>query len=200
MGNKTKLQKVQSDSQLLSGIQKNFPSTTFTVQSGPQTTAQVVTVLQARINAAQAAWTAKTAYHSAVVACDQEVEQTDPLIEGIRQNILTMYSASPQILSDCGVSPRKPRKLLTAQQKVVAAAKAKATRIARGTMSAKQKATIKGTAPATVVINTNGSGTSVTPPATAPVAPRRRTGSPTRSRGVTRKSSPWGDVPLLVGE
>jgi hypothetical protein len=177
MAKKSKSQKVQSDTQLLSGLQKNFPSATFTILSGPQTTAQMVTVLQARINAAQAASTAKTAFHAAVVACDQEEEETESLVEGLRQNILTMYSASPQILSDCGISPRKPRKPLTPQQKVIAAAKAEATRKARGTMSAKQKATIKGTSPATVVIHTDGSDASATPPASAPAAPATTNGS-----------------------
>jgi hypothetical protein len=176
---RAKAQQVQSDTQLMNGMQKNFPSTTFTIQSGQQTTAQVVTVLQARINAALAVLTAKTAYHAAVVACDQEEEQTEPLVQGIRQTILTMYSASPQILSDCGVSPRKERAPLTAQQKVIAAAKAKATRAARGTMTAKEKAAIKGTVPATVVINTDGSSASPTPPATPPAAPAVTNGSTT---------------------
>jgi chorismate mutase len=176
---KTKAQKIQSDTQLMNGMQKNFPSTTFTIQSGQQTTAQVATVLTARINAAQAVLTAKAAYHSAVVAYEQEEEQTEPLVQGIRQTILTMYSASPQILSDCGVSARKANTPLTAQQKVVAAAKAKATRAARGTMTAKEKAAIKGTVPATVVINTDGSSASPTPPATPPAAPATTNGSST---------------------
>jgi chorismate mutase len=159
MATKTKADKTQSDTQLLNGLQKNLPSTTFTVQSGPQTTAQVATVLQERIDAAQAVSEAKTAYHAAVVAYEEVEARTEPLVQDIRQSVLTMYSTSPQILSDCGVSPRRERTPLTSEAKVVAAARAKATRTARGTMSAKKKARIKGTVAPTVVIQTNGTST-----------------------------------------
>jgi hypothetical protein len=172
---KTRSQAVLSDTQLLNGIQKHFPSTTFTIQSGPQTTAQVATVLQARVDKAQAVIAAKTAYHAAVVASQQEDADSDVLVQAVRQTILTMYSTSPQILSDCGVTERKPRTPLTAEQRVIAAAKARATRAARGTMSAKKKATIKGTAPATIVVTASGSSGAPEPAATPPAAPATTT-------------------------
>jgi len=165
---RSRTQMVQADTQLLNGIQKHFPSTTFTIQSGPVTTAQVVDALNGRITSAQAVVTAKLGYHAVVVADEQEVQKTDPLVQDVRQSILTMYSTSPQVLSDCGVSPRKLPAPLTPEQKVVRAAKARATRAARGTMSAKKKAAIVGSVPETITISTGASGSGASPPAVAP--------------------------------
>jgi len=174
---RSRSQAVQSDTQLLNGIQKHFPSATFNVQGGPQTTAQMVGVIQGRIGAAQAVLTAKAGYHSAVAVSDQLDAQTDAYVHDVRQGIL-LSSTSPEVLSDCGVAPRKPPRPLTAEQKVVRAAKAKATRLARGTMSAKKKASITGTVPATITVATDGSS-GATPPATPPAAPATTNGSST---------------------
>ena len=157
---------VQSDNQLLARIQKHYPSTTFSTRSGPVTVAQVADAVGGRSTAAQAVVTAGTAYHAAVVAEEQKVVSTEPLLSDVRQCILAMFPP-PEVLSDCGVSPRKKPAPLTPQQRVVRAAKAKATRLARGTMSAKQKALIKGTVPATLSVATDGSVTPAPVPAPA---------------------------------
>jgi hypothetical protein len=163
---KSRADEVQADNQLLAGIQKHYPSTTFSTRSGPVTVAQVADAVGGRSTTAQAVVTAKTAYHVAVVADEQKVILTEPLLADVRQCILAMFPP-PEVLSDCGVSPRKKPAPLTPEQRVVRAAKAKATRLARGTMSAKQKALIQGTVPATVTLATDGSVTPATPPAPA---------------------------------
>ena len=173
---RSRAQVIQSDTRLLSGIEKHFPSTTFNVQGSPQTAAQMEGVIQGRIGAAEAVLTAKAGYHAAVTVSDQLNAQTDAYLHDVRQSI-RMSSTSPEVLSDCGVAPRKPPRPLTSEQRVVRAAKAKATRIARGTMSAKKKATITGTVPATLTVATNGSP--APQPATPPATPATTNGSST---------------------
>jgi hypothetical protein len=70
-----------------------------------------------------------------------------------------------QALAGFGLAPHKVPAPLTAEQKAVAVAKREATRVARGTKSAKQKKSVKGNVTAALVV------TPATPaPAEAPVA------------------------------
>jgi hypothetical protein len=57
------------------------------------------------------------------------------------------FGSSPEVLNDFGLKPHKAKTLLTAEQKVIAAEKAKATRAARHTMGVRQKAAIHGQVP-----------------------------------------------------
>ena len=99
----------------------------------PVTAARVADAVGGRSTAAQAVVTAKTAYHAAVVAEEQKGIVTGALLYDVRQCILAMFP-TPEILSDCGVSPTKHPAPLTPEQRVVRAAKAKATRLDRGTI------------------------------------------------------------------
>ena len=178
---KSRADEVQADNQLLAGIQKHYPSTTFSTRSGPVTVAQGADAVGGRSTTAQAVVTAKTAYHVAVVADEQKVILTEPLLSDVRQCILAMFPL-PEVLSDRGVSPRKKPAPLTPQQRVVRAAKAKATRLARGTMSAKKKALIKGTVPATLSVATDGS------PGASPHASPPAAASPATTNGISPHS------------
>src|SRR5579859_7736548 len=97
----TRSQVVQSDTQLLNGIQEHLSSTTFNVQGSPQTAAQIVEVLQGRIDTAQTVVTTKGAFHAAVVADELKVSQTDAYVHDVHRAIL-LATQSPQVLSDCG--------------------------------------------------------------------------------------------------
>src|SRR6202035_2367644 len=82
------------------------------------------------------------------------------------------FTGATQTLADFGLEPPKARKPLTSEQRAAAAAKATATRKARGTTSKKQKLAIKGN-----VIGVNV--TPVTEPAAAtPPAPAQEPVSP----------------------
>jgi hypothetical protein len=54
------------------------------------------------------------------------------------------FGSSPDVLADFGLHPPKVRAPLTVEAKTAAAAKRKATRAARHTQGAKQKAKVKG--------------------------------------------------------
>jgi len=82
--------------------------------------------------------------------------------QDLRTYILGSYgTAALQMLQDFGFTPPKPRGgKKTASTKAQAVVQAKATRVARHTMGKRQKAKIKGTAPAQPVTTP---GPTVTP-------------------------------------
>jgi hypothetical protein len=174
MSTLTKTKQVNADTVLLAGIQKHFANGTFTIQGQPETTAQIAAVIQGRIDKETAITTAKTAWHAAVLASRDMETSTASFVADVRQTILAMYSNSPQVLDDCGVTARKPPTPLTAAQQVVAAAKRKATRAARHTMSPNQKAGVTGSLTGPVTVQLDGSASPPSPqpaaPAAAPVA------------------------------
>jgi hypothetical protein len=173
MRSRTKSQKNNADIAMIAGIQKYLPAATFLVDGQSQPSTQVVTVLQGRVNAANAVLTAEATWHGAVDTSDALYASTDAYVAAVRTTVLAMYASQPAILTAFAVKPRKQPAPRTAEEKVVSAAKAKATRTARGTMSAKKKATIVGTVTGAVMVPVDGSASSVVsspPPAAAPPA------------------------------
>jgi hypothetical protein len=177
---------MQADQALMAGIQAHNSTSTFTIQSGVQTSAQVVAVLEARVAKTLAVFTARAALHQAVLDSRAESANTAGYVKDLRQTLLAMYSNSSQTLSDYGIVVPKPRSPLSPEQKVIASAKRAATRAARHTQGKVQKAKIQGTITGPVVVQIDGSsqvassgnGTSgasasaATPPAPAmPAAP-----------------------------
>jgi len=173
-GSKSKSQQLISDTQLLAGLQKHLPNTTFILQAVRETTAQVESVIQARVDKALAVITARTALHAAVLTSLQEDEASNAFVQDVRLAVRSMYSTSPSILGDFGVTGPKPRTSLTVAQKLIAAAKRMATREARGTTSAKKKAAIVGTVTGSIMVPVDGSATSIvsSPPAAPVPAPQ----------------------------
>jgi hypothetical protein len=162
------------DTALLAGIQKELPTASFTVLSQAQTEAQVVAVLQSRIDIAQAVLTARTAFHAAVVASEEEYAATNAYVRSLRASIVAMYANSPTVSASFQLTARKPPTPLTPAEKVVAAAKRKATRVARHTMGKVQKSEVSGSLTEPIVVQLDGStgeGTSKTSSASAPAAP-----------------------------
>jgi hypothetical protein len=163
--------KISAEMALIAGIQKHLSSTSFMVLSQPETTAQVVALIQSRVDADQGTLAAKTGYHQAVVTAEALNVQTDPFVRDVRQTILGMFSNSPQILGDFALAPRKTPTPLTSEQKVIASAKRKATRAARHTAGKRQKAAIQGTLGGPVVVQPDGTSSVDTSGPTTPAAP-----------------------------
>jgi hypothetical protein len=152
---------------LIDGLKKHEQTVQSLVIAGQSyKTTDLVTVLQARYDAANAVLQTKAAWQNAVKADHDEREKTGVFVSGLRQSLLVVFAGAIDDLSDFGLVPRKTT-VLTPDQRVAAAQKAKATRAARHTMGKVQKAQIKGvvTAPAT-------SPSSPAPaPSAAPVTP-----------------------------
>jgi hypothetical protein len=173
MSIRNKSQQTADDIAMIAGIQKYLPTATFLVTGQSMPAAQVVATLQGRVDAATAAVSAMAAFHAAVQQSDALHASTDPVVAGVRQTVLAMYAGSPATLAAFHVNARKVPAPRSTEEKLVAAAKAKATRVARHTMSKKQKAAITGSLSEPIVVPVTagaGSGSSTSSGA-APAAP-----------------------------
>jgi hypothetical protein len=136
---------IAADQAMIAGIQKFLAQNAqLTVGSQTMTPAAIIQVYQNRISTNQAAQTADASRIAAVQANKAERASTAAITGSVRQMVLAMYSQSPDTLAVFLLKPRKAS-VRTPAEKALAAARAKATREARGTKGSKQKASIKGT-------------------------------------------------------
>jgi hypothetical protein len=131
-------------------------------------TADLVTVLQGRCDAANAAIQTKAVWQNAVKADHDERAKTNPFVSGLRQALLVAFGASIDSLADFGLAARK-KTVRTPEERVAANEKALATRKARHTMGKNQKQAIKGNVVGVVVTPVTSPETS-SAPAPAPTA------------------------------
>jgi hypothetical protein len=157
----TLLTRVQA---LIAGTQKHYPNGSFSLLNTAYTTATLVQLLQSLADALTALNTAEASVKDAVLAVTAARAKVVPVILAYTRQLRTTFGGATQTLLDFGVEPDKVPAPRTSEQKAEAAAKARATREARGTTSKKQKATIKGNVTGIVV-------TPVTSPAAAPATP-----------------------------
>jgi len=134
---------------MIAGVQKHLSgSATITLDGQPLTQAALIKVLQDEIDTAGATLVAEGTFHKAVAAEQAAVAAGEPVFRALRAFVLNLYEGQTDVLADFGVTVIA-RQVPTAATKAAAALKAKATRAARGTGGARQKAKITGTAPAT---------------------------------------------------
>ncbi|HEY8042589.1 MAG TPA: hypothetical protein VIF15_22460 [Polyangiaceae bacterium] len=129
---------------LIAGTEKHFPNGSFTLGNTAYTTAALVQLFKSLIDALTAMNAAQASAKDAVAATRGVEAKVDPVLLLYKRFILTTYVGATQTLADFGLTPPKARAPKTAEQKAAAAAKAKATRVARGTKSKKQKLLVKG--------------------------------------------------------
>ena len=169
---------------LIAGTQKHFPSESFTLGSTSYTAASLIPILQGFANAITAVNTVQ-ANAKDTVATMHGVEATvGPIIQAYKRFVQVSFSNATQTLTDFGLTPPKVRAPLTVEQKAASAAKAKATRQARGTTSKKQKLTVKG----------NVTGIIVTPVIAPTAAPAGSPETPVTPSAQTVSTAP--SVPL----
>ena len=141
----TKDSRVLADKQLLAGLLDHLPKGIVFVIAGKKLTpSQVVSLLQARLDATQAASAAKVAWLNSVKEEKAKLAETTSVVAAVRQILLTTLGPTSNLLPHFGIAPRKTRTTQTVEEKAQAVAKLKATREARHTMGARQKAKIKG--------------------------------------------------------
>ena len=139
----------------------NVVGTTYTV-------AQILVILASRLAKRAAAATAKAKYQALVQAADEEVALTKPVVDAVRKQLRIWCNNVPDALAAYGMTVTKASGPKSPVTKVLAAAKGKSTRTARGTMGPVQKSYIVGAIPAAVSITT----------ATERVAPLATLGAP----------------------
>jgi hypothetical protein len=146
---------------LIAGTTKHFPNGSFTIGSTTYTAASLIQVLQGPANAMLARDAAQTGAKDALAAEQTAQTQMGPIVKAYERLVLAAFANATQTLADFGLTPPKARTPLTTEQRAARAAKAKATRIARGTTSKKQKLAVKGNVTGVIV-------TPVTAPTAAP--------------------------------
>jgi hypothetical protein len=137
------------DLQLIEGTNRHLEKGWSLIVAGTKyTQSQIIELLQSRVDAVQAAAAARAAW-SGARAHDEELSgRTAEVVQAVRQTLLVMFRRSPEVLADFGLAPPKARRALTSAERVVKAARAKATREARHTLGKRQRLAIHGTVPA----------------------------------------------------
>jgi hypothetical protein len=154
-----------------------FASGTFTPAQIEASLQQLVT-LRSDVDAARIALEAKLAAEA------DQVTALRAFMRAFVQFLLAAFSKSPDILASFGLEPKKAATPLSAEEQAAAVAKRKATRAARGTKGAKQKAGIHGAVTGVVI-------TPVT--ASQPAAPVESGGTSTQAStapGATTAPTP----------
>jgi hypothetical protein len=129
---------------LIAGTQKHFPNGTFTIGNTAYTTASLCQLFQSLVTAMTSQNAAQANAKDAVAATKGLQAQVDPVILNYKRYVLATFANATPTLADFGIPPPKVRTPRTAEQKAASAAKAAATRAARGTAGKKQKAAVKG--------------------------------------------------------
>ncbi len=163
---KNRIDQTTAEQTLIDGFNKHAATIPSMVINGVmQTTKDIVATLQSRIDSAKTALSTRATWQTAIRTDRTLRDTTKTYVSGVKQGLLVAFAGQLDTLADFGLTARaKP--VRTPEEKIAAAAKAKATREARHTMGSKQKAAIKGT---------------VTPTAPATVAPAAPTPNPTTS-------------------
>jgi hypothetical protein len=151
---------------LITGIKKRFPNGSQVLQFGgsTHTVDEVTSAMQAFVDHRTAVNNARAATQVVFDAEAAAAPALLALIAGFTKFVRSMFGTAADALADFDLAPPKVPVPRTAEEKAISAAKANATREARGTTSAKQKKSVKGNVTAALV---------VTPatPAPAPAAP-----------------------------
>src|SRR5258708_1950659 len=132
------------DGQVIVGIKKDLQNvTTLPLDGVMYTPTSVVALIQSRIDAANEVATTKAKHADAITAYKAlDTKVTGPAT-GLKQYVPNAPGKTSPLLADFGFTPRKTT-VRTPEQKAAAAAKAKATRAARGTKGPVAKLAITG--------------------------------------------------------
>jgi hypothetical protein len=144
---------------LVNAMPKYCPTATFVVAGKTFTTPQAVALLTSVIDTTNAVAPARATWIAATKAV-AAVEATDGMTaRKIRDIVAIMLENEPTALAELAIEPPKPRKPLSNEARALAEAKARATRLARGTKSPKQKALIKGDVTGVTIVPLVGANT-----------------------------------------
>jgi hypothetical protein len=169
--NPTKESEIAQATNLVAGMQKHLASTqSITLASVAYTPTQLTSDLQSLVTLYGDVATAKSVYQAKLAAEKAQAPALLSLMALLVSYVKLTFSASPDVLVDFGLQPKKAKTPLTAEQQMVAVAKRASTRKARGTMSKKAKKEIKGNV-IDVALSTVTAGQPVVSSSPTPSAP-----------------------------
>jgi hypothetical protein len=176
---------------LIAGTQKHDPNGQLTFGNATYTTASLVEVLQGLAAAYPAESAARASAKEALAALNAKKATVDPVIRAYVTYLRATYSNATAVLSDYGLQAPKARTPMSAQTRIAATEKARATRVARGTVGKKRKLAIKGDVTGVIVtpITTSAPAPSASPAVSTPASPAGATApaSPTTAPAVVAK-------------
>jgi len=139
------------------------PGTTY-VLAGVSYTGQAIGQMLAAWIAVIAAYTDAKRNEQTELAQRRQIEPAAlAFLKVLHDFVVGQFGATSQELTKFGFEPRKKAAPLTGKQLVIRTAKSDATRQKRGTLGSRQKASIHGEAPTSVVINPESTPSSPPP-------------------------------------
>ena len=159
---------------LNAGMQKHFPNGQLTFGNAVHTTESIVEAIQGLVDAYSAVNAANATAKDALAARRAKQTNVEPVIRDLVVFLRATFRDATSQLGDFGLQAPKARTPISTDTRVVARAKAKATRIARGTTSKKQKLAVHGDVTGVLVTPITSSGPAPSPaqaPAPAPAGP-----------------------------
>jgi hypothetical protein len=153
----TRISKLQ---QLIAGLPKVAPAMVIPYGTQNYDATQLAAVMQALVDAATAVASARADLKAAIQAQRDLQAQSGAMVSHVKQVLRMLLSGAEPALVTLGLTPLKTPRALTAEAKVARAAKARATREARGTKSKKQKAAIHGSVIGVTITPVLATGTS----------------------------------------
>ena len=133
--NRNKVGRVERLRALKAGLELHFGATTLVLVRRPYSPAELQAFLQQDVDAILASSAAKAAWLTAVKVERDTDAATDPVLRAIAAQVRATFGDAEDataILADFGLTPRKlPER--TSEAKALAAARARATRLARRT-------------------------------------------------------------------
>jgi hypothetical protein len=129
---------------LVAALQKYLPKKTIVLAGKVWAVTDLVTAFTDENHDIAVAASAKAALTKASSAAKADRTANDPLRSALHQAVLVQFGQDPQVLEDFGYKVPRKRGPVSAETKVIAVAKRRATRAARGTLGSRQRQAIHG--------------------------------------------------------
>jgi hypothetical protein len=130
--------------QMLAGVEAAIPDgTSVTVPGGSMAKAAIVQKLTAATSEFQTVDASLTALDVARTRLRGDLPDLHAFYDELKTSLSASFGKGNPLLAQFGLSPQKPRKKLTPEQRVARAAKARATRQLRHTGGVRQKAAVQ---------------------------------------------------------
>jgi hypothetical protein len=158
--------------QMLQGIETVVPDgSSLSTDSGLQTKVAIVAELTQVISA----YKAVEAQQLAVVVARKQLKNASAadhrLYTQLKDALVAFFGRGNPLLVQFGINAKGSKRALTPEQKVLSAAKARATRAARHTMGARQKAAVKSDGKLSLSVQTEGASATKPAPVAGPTVP-----------------------------
>jgi hypothetical protein len=147
-----RIDQTTAEQTLIDGFHKHAAAIPSMMIAGSVRTAtDIVATAQSRVDSAKVVLSTRATWQAAIQTDRARREATKRYLSGVKQGLLVAFAGQLDTLADFGLTERVQH-VATPDEKIAAAAKAKATRAARHTMGSRQRAAIKGTVAATVPV------------------------------------------------